>query len=279
MRWQTWTGGLLALWIAGCDCHVVLQARAYVGHLTPEQCAQRAQDPEPDASLICPGDEVTVCWASPTLDHTEIRLAPDPDGESGRSDGVWDSSVNLYHGIAYFQPDASTIITVAGSCATMTKLVHVVQDGEWTSIESEWTDSSCTLLTTFISTSYTSPRVQATAEQTSWQPMYTYTPSFVPSGSCGVPRPFLGTHHASAADDPHAACCGSAPSACCDEFYTDIVEPESMPTPMPLNPPFAGPHWFRGIWQHAYHPPVSCPVVCNQHERVPFQIRLRCALP
>lgn len=153
---------LLATLAGGC-CDESVVARAYVGHLSPEECLQRISEHEPPLTLLCPGSEVTVCWAArgKTPPATQIKISPDPDGQSGTYSD---------HGAIYLKPNDDTQVTLtASACAVTTKQIQVVTGEEPATFDARW-DSQCQTVGYELNPAFADPRIRAKDVTALWHP-------------------------------------------------------------------------------------------------------------
>lgn len=154
---------LLATLAGGC-CDESVVARAYVGHLSPEECLQRISENEPPLTLLCPGSEVTVCWAArgKTPPATQIKISPDPDGQSGTYSD---------HGAIYLKPNDDTQVTLtASACAVTTKQIQVVTGEEPATFDARW-DSQCQTIGYELNPAFVDPGIKAKSVTAKWNPV------------------------------------------------------------------------------------------------------------
>lgn len=173
---------LLGVAIAGC-CDESVQARAFVGHLSEAECLRRINIAEPPVSIICPGTEVTICWAANT-DSVSIDVAPD----AGANSGTYGSQ-----GALHLTPSSNTTIEVrASDCASTSKQVLVIDGPTPATFDGHW-DGSCSLVTYELNPAFVDPQVQTIDVTAQWEPT-AFDPFTKTTTTCSTP-PFLSGSH------------------------------------------------------------------------------------
>lgn len=164
-----------------CDQHV--EARAFVGHLTEAECARKINEAEPPISIICPGTEVTVCWAAKGVTSVNIDVSNDPGNSGSFGD----------HGAIHLTPASNTTIDiVASDCASTTKQVQVINGPTPASFDGHWTNS-CTQVSYELNPLFVDPLVQTIDVSAEWYPQ-ALDPVSKSVVNCPYP-PFLSGSH------------------------------------------------------------------------------------
>jgi len=167
----------LCFLLSGCPCEQYVKMVVLAGHHTAEECRQAIDKASSNKlTLICPGEEVTVCWQS---NANSVQIDPGL-GTFG----------NI--GITSFVPKSSTTITASapGSCASSVSVpVTVVSQDTPSTWDARW-DFRCSQITFDIDPLFVSPKVFAKDITALWAPVITDPSSGQPIGACTTP-PFL----------------------------------------------------------------------------------------
>jgi hypothetical protein len=149
------------LFLAACRCKEGVKARAFVGHLTQDECLRKITEPEAPISIICPGTEITLCWGSNT-DTNTITVSPDPGGQSGSYP---------QQGVLYLKPEADTEIEVrASDCAATKKRVMVVNEPTPALFDAHW-DGDCEKLSYNLNPAFVDEAIRTTDVEALWAPL------------------------------------------------------------------------------------------------------------
>jgi hypothetical protein len=238
---------------SGC-CKQSVFARAVVGHVGDDQCRKVLDSAgDPPVSIICPGEEITLCWRASGASTVDI-VATDMNGTTQSSSGAASGSM-------YFKPksDTSIDITPTGStCAKTTKKVGVLNQPEVARFDARWNNGDkCDFLKYAVDPLFISSAVLATFDEALWQPMITYSPDGQSEQTvvCTTP-PFLTGQHV-------------------DDLYGFKLD-----TPM-VTTQLQGVHKADGEWR--YSVTAKCPTgnadsgfVCNSAGTYPFAMTLQC---
>ncbi|HTE56321.1 MAG TPA: hypothetical protein VK698_35955 [Kofleriaceae bacterium] len=223
--------------MAAC-CDDGVQARAFVGHLTEAECARKANEPDAPISIVCPGTEVTLCWAS-NVDETNITIDPDEGGQSGPNDD---------RGALYLTPHADTKIVVEAGCVSTTKKIMVLNEPRTATFDARW-DGECNKLGYTLNPAFVDDKVLALDVTAQWSPI-------MGTGGgdmqlCKSP-PFLD---------------GSHPI---ELFFFSIAVPF-------MQTPFSNPHKAVGDWLYALTDPACADSFkCSKDTAEPFDMTLTC---
>jgi hypothetical protein len=224
---------------AGCPCGDYIRVVVLAGHHTAADCrAAIDKVGSNDLTLICPGEEVTVCWQS----NTKNGITIDP--------GLGSFS-NI--GITYFKPQSSTTVTASapGSCASPVSVpVTVVSQDTPSTWDGGW-DLKCSQITFDIDPLFVSSSIYAKDITATWSPLLTDG-----NGNpiaCGTP-PFLNGFQQQ------------------DVFGFKIDNPNiTVPFSRHLK---ADGHWQFVITASC---PAGIDFVCNRAGSYPFDLTLTCA--
>ena len=168
----------LTLFLGACGCKEGVKARAFVGHLTADECLRKVTEPEAPISIICPGTEITLCWGSNT-DSNTITMSPDPGGLSGSYP---------MQGVLYFKPEADTAIEVrASDCAATSKRVLVVNEPTPAIFDAHW-DGECAKLSYDLNPAFVDDEVHTIDVEAQWASLIDGEPA------CPADRFLDGTH-------------------------------------------------------------------------------------
>ncbi len=240
--------GVIALVLAGGCCKQSVNARAFVGNISDGACLERLNQDEYPQSIMCPGEEVTVCWkaSGDNVTGTKITVSPDP-GALSHAYGAT--------GALHFKPQANTTVkidAVTSDCASTTKQITVINGVVPMEFDAQW-DLRCTKLLYSLDPAYVSPNVKARDDLVKWNPTVSYTDSngntYV--ANCTTP-PFLKGFHVP------------------DSFGF------TMDTPF-VTETFANLHNAAGEWDYQWL--AQCPgdgLVCESGFRAPFVMNLVC---
>lgn len=169
-----------AMWITGC-CKEHIEARAFLGHKTLDECLKLKDLPDQPVSLACPGSEVTICWGS-NVDKVKINVSPDPGGQSADD--------YPGRGVLYLKPTDNTTVKLSGSCTSTTKQIQVINGPTPAEFDANW-DEKCQSLSYSLDPNFVDPLIQTTDVTAEWEPV-------VDSGgqpkTCPTPPFLLGTH-------------------------------------------------------------------------------------
>lgn len=236
-----------AVLVAGC-CDQSVKARAFVGHKSPAECRELIDKNDAPTSIICPGDEVTICWqaAGKNVTGSKITVAPDPSNQSGAHGTV---------GALYLTPAESTSVTVAansGDCASTTKKITVVKGKTPATFDATWS-MRCDYIGYTLDPQFVSTNVQAVDVTAMWNPTITYTDANGNTSTrvCTTP-PFLEGHHIQ------------------DNYGFKVDNPFITTT-------FNFPHTAVGDWRYLFK--GTCPgdtLLCNTAAHLPFAMTLSC---
>jgi hypothetical protein len=153
---------LAALATGCCDQSVV--ARAFIGHKSLDECRKLLNTAEAPISIICPGTEVTVCWAASDVSQTTVTVSPDPQGLSGTKAAA---------GALYFKPgDSTSVNIVASDCASTVKQIQVINGPTPATFDAGW-DGKCSQLTYRLDPAFIDPKVQTIDVTAAWDPIVT----------------------------------------------------------------------------------------------------------
>jgi hypothetical protein len=244
-RWLIPSLALLSL--AGGCCKQNVEARAVVGNLSPEQCRKILAGNDAPATIICPGEPVTICYnaSGDGVNGTVITVSPEPGGASGTYGTT---------GALHFKPSGDTTVKVSASpsdCASTTKSVVVLDHPKPATWDSTW-DRSCQALSYQVDPLFISPAVIALDDTALWIPAIQYTADDGSSSTveCTTP-PFLRGNHPS------------------DVYFFEMDKPY-------LTTSFDRPHQAVGTWSYFWE--ASCPGAykCNSAARLPFSMTLSC---
>jgi hypothetical protein len=238
---------------SGC-CKQSVFARAVVGHVGDDQCRKVLDSAgDPPVSIICPGEEITLCWRASGASTVDI-VATDMNGNVQSSSGAASGSM-------YFMPksDTSIDITPHGStCAKTTKKVGVLNQPEVATFDARWNNGGkCDYLKYAVDPLFISQSVLATFDEALWVPSITYSPDgqSEQTVACTTP-PFLTGQHV-------------------DDLYGFTID-SPMVTKM-----LQGVHKADGEWRYAVT--AKCPTgtadegfVCNAAGTYPFAMTLQC---
>jgi hypothetical protein len=245
--WQTLSTfaalNLLAL-LTGC-CDQSIELAVLVGHKTGDDCVKaRRQGKTSPVTYQCPGEEVTVCWASENVNSIKI----DPLGNFGSQ------------GVEYFKPGGTTTVTASSldndACAASRSVsVNVVDHPTPSAWTGTW-DARCQLVSYNIDPLFVSSQVNAIDDVALWQPILQVTNPDGSSGPvlCKTP-PFLQGFHVQ------------------DVFGFNINEPN-------VTVAFPRPHPADGDWN--YKLVAQCPqgdFKCNPQGSYEFDMTLSCKQP
>ena len=118
---------------SGC-CKQSVFARAVVGHVSEDACRKALDSAgDPPVSIICPGEEITLCWRASGAVSTVDILATDSRHRQ--------SSSGPASGSMYFKPKADTTIDITptgSTCAKTTKKVGVLNQPEVATFDARW---------------------------------------------------------------------------------------------------------------------------------------------
>jgi hypothetical protein len=253
---------VIAVALGGC-CKQEVHARAFVGHLTEADCAQRRAVPEPPTSILCPGEEVTICWIATgdMLTGVNIAISPDPKGKSGSY---------AAQGALYLSPAADTSVTVkASDCASETKKVAVLSKPESFEFDAQW-GFGCGPIHYTLDPAFVSASAQAIDVTALWAPIVTVGGDGGNPQDAGVDG---GDGGSGGAGGPTAVLCKTPPFL--NGFHMNDLFNFDVDKPMSLTP-FSRPHPATGEWQYAFR--AACPPgwTCNQDARLPFAMTLQC---
>jgi hypothetical protein len=244
-RWLASSIALAAL--AGGCCDQSVQARVVVGNVSQEQCRKILAGNDAPATIVCPGEEVTVCYnaSGKGVNKTQISVSPDPGGASG-SYGTT--------GALHIKPSGDTTVKVSASpsdCASTTKNVVVLDSPKPAQWDATW-DRGCKALSYEVDPLFISAQVNAIDDTALWTPGVRY---YGEDGSSSVVQcttpPFLRGYHPS------------------DVYYFDIDTPY-------LTTPFDRPHQAIGDWSYYWLASCPGPFTCDPAARLPFSMTLSC---
>jgi hypothetical protein len=168
---------LACLWLSGC-CDDWVKLIVLAGHRSEADCRKFAEGLAiPDATFVCPGEEVTICWTSNV------------------------SSVQVDPGLGTFGGTGITYLTVAGdvtikatpvgSCAGAREMkVDVVTADTPSTWVAHWL-SDCSKIVFEISDAFVSTKINARDITATWEPTVTVGET---TYACATP-PFLGGFH------------------------------------------------------------------------------------
>jgi hypothetical protein len=231
--------GALAAGLAGC-CDEHVEARAFVGHLTEAECLRNISKSEPPISIICPGTEVTICWASKGVSNVGITVSPDPGGVSGSFPDK---------GALHLMPSENTTVDVkASDCASTEKDVMVINGPTPATFDAHW-DSACHLISYELSTAFVDPKVQTIDVAAMWEPTV-LDPETKAVSVCPTP-PFLAGAHP---EDVH---------------FFDIDKPF-------LTHAFSRILKAPVHWNYEQKTCVGPNITCNPYASLPFDMTLVC---
>lgn len=144
----------------GCPCDQYVRMVVLAGHHTPDECRQAIDKVSSNKlTLICPGEEVTICWQS--------------NGNGVTIDPGLGNFPNV--GITYFKPQSSTTVTAnaPGTCASAVSVpVTVVSQDTPSHWDGSW-DPRCSQITFDIDPLFVSPGVYAKDITALWAPILT----------------------------------------------------------------------------------------------------------
>lgn len=224
------------LFLAACSCKEGVKARAFVGHLTADECLRKVNEPEAPISIICPGTEVTVCWGSNT-DSNTITISPDPTGQSGSYP---------QQGVLYLKPEVDTEIEIkASDCAATKKKVMVVDEPRTARFDAHW-DGECEKLSYNLNPAFVDDNVQTTDVTAQWAPEIGDAPA------CPANHFLDGAH--------------------LDEPYFFIIQNPFTLTPFSIPPP----HKAVGDWVYVMDKECRRDFKCNPDGMYPFDMTLVC---
>ena len=149
---------ILSLFLMGCPCEEYVKMVVLAGHQTAADCERAIEKRvSNDVTIICPGEEVTVCWAS---NQPQVQIEP---GLGTHPD----------HGVTWFKPTSSTTVTatVPGSCASSAEVLVTVVDHDTPSTwDAHWDSRECTSNSFEIDPLFVSPNVFAKDALANWEP-------------------------------------------------------------------------------------------------------------
>lgn len=227
------------IWASGCYCEERIEARAFLGHKTLDECLRLKDLPEQPVSIACPGSEVTICWGS-NLNKVKIDVSPDVDG----------LSADNYpgRGVIYFKPGDNTSVKLSGTCTSTTKQIQVINGPTPAQFDASW-DDKCQSLAYSLDPNFVDPLIQTTDVTAEWEPI-------VESGgqpmTCPTP-PFLnGTH----TNPPEI-------------FGFSIKKPFMKET-------FSSPKSGVGVWGYSLTACAGLGFKCDREAAAPFSMTLVC---
>jgi hypothetical protein len=235
----------LALLVDGCEtCDDKVTARAFVGHLTINQCQEYLNRPEAPVSIICPGEEVTVCWRAEGPKSVQIDVSPDAGGQSGGYGA---------YGALYLTPKSDTTVKITAGCSSTTKQIMAVDSKKQATFDASF-DSTCHAITYQIDPLFVSPKVETIDVTANFSPYVAVGYADGSSGTvqCKTP-PFLSGWHP-------------------QEYFGFKIDDPYVTTP------FVSSRHLVGDWDYAVK--VECTqsdqFECNRAGRFPFAMTLTC---
>jgi len=234
---------------SGC-CKQSVFARAVAGHVSEDQCRKILDSAgDPPVSIICPGEEITLCWRASGASTVDIVATDMNNSQSFTQPAT--------SGVLYLQPksDTSIDITPTGStCAKTTKKVNVLNQPEVATFDARWHDGNkCDYMTYSVDPLFISSSVLASFDTALWQPIISYSPDGQTEQTvvCTTP-PFLTGQHV-------------------DDLYGFKLD-----TPF-VTQMLQGTHKADGEWRYAVLAKCpSGPFVCNAAGVYQFAMTLQC---
>lgn len=229
------------LWFCGC-CKEHIEARAFLGHKTLEECLRLIDVPEQPVSIACPGSEVTICWGSKDIDKVKIKVSPDPNAQSG--------DTFASQGVLYLKPLDNTTVKLSGSCTSTTKQIQVINGPTPAQFDANW-DSKCQSLSYSLDPNFVDPLIQTTDVTAEWEPVIADSTGH--PTTCPTP-PFLhGTHT-------------NPPSTL---FSFDILKPN-------MKQSFTHRQSGVTVWGYTLTACAGLRFKCNPNAAEPFSMTLEC---
>lgn len=236
---------VVPLFVNGC-CDDNIIARAFVGHLTPDECRRNMEKGEAPVSISCPGEEITICWSAKGPDNVQIDISPD--------DGSGQSGTHPTMGAIYLKPQKDTKVKLTAGCASTTKEIMVLDGKKAATFDAQW-DYSCQQISYQVDPLFVSQNVSAIDATANWTPYVTvgYSDGSVSNQACTTP-PFLNGYHPQ------------------ELFGFQIKDPF-------ITTPFSSPRHLVGDWNYVVK--AQCPqtdgrFVCNNQGQFPFSMTVMC---
>jgi hypothetical protein len=238
--------GAALAFASGC-CHKQLEMRLLLGHKTIDECAKLVVgNQDAPVSIVCPGDEVTLCWGT-NNGSVDISMDHDPGGVAGHYSGS--------SGVQYFKPTETSSVTVTADCVSRKRKMTVVNGPTPATFDGRWS-GDCAEVSYEADPLFFSPSLLALDVQAQWVPMQSGMPV-----KCAA-APFLTAYH----DTPGP--------------YQFFIEKEGDP-PYVFRDGFGNPdpRQLDGSWQYDPKACVGKGFKCEQNEHAPFQMTLVCQPP
>jgi hypothetical protein len=235
---------VVPLFVNGC-CDDNIVARAFVGHLTPDQCRRNMEKGEAPVSISCPGEEITICWAAKGPDKVQIDVSPD--------DGSAQSGSYSTMGAIYLKPRHDTKVKLTAGCASTTKEILVLDDKKAATFDAQL-DAKCQQVSYQVDPLFVSANVSAIDATANWTPYVDVTYADGSSGpvACTTP-PFLNGFHP-------------------QDFFGFAINNPNITTA------FSSPRHLIGDWNYAIK--AQCPqsdrFICNTGGQFPFAMTVMC---
>ncbi|MBX6314084.1 MAG: hypothetical protein IRY99_14395 [Isosphaeraceae bacterium] len=163
--------------ITSCSCDKWIKLFVFTGHRSPEECRRLADSRGTnDLTIICPGEEVTVCWHS-NVDKVSVSPKLGVQGPDG---------------IGFLTLDQDTTVEASpadGSCAGKQQVnVKVIRGPTPSTWNGSW-DPNCSKISFEIHEEFVSKKVRALDITATWSPTVG-DPATGNSVACSTP-PFL----------------------------------------------------------------------------------------
>jgi hypothetical protein len=232
-----------AIVVTGC-CKENVKILVLAGHQTSRACTEAAdQGKSSILTVICGGNEVTICWAS---NKQDVKI--DPLGITSHGTPIGDN----FAGVEYFKPTASvTVKATASDCASASQDVTVISGDTPVTFDAGWSDAKCAAIDYTFDPLFVDPAAKSISITALWTPMVTDANGNLVA--CTTP-PFL------------------------DGFKKPELFGFKVDDPN-VTKAFSQQVGLAGDW--LFIPKFTCPVfggdvVCNQNAVFPFSTTVRC---